>query len=442
MRAAVLIALAACGDNRASDPNVATSGSRLHLVQYDYGDGAREVDTTRFYDAAREEYCTPLSWSDGVTRCTPAYTTTVFTTPECTEPVGQLSPSEPAPPYLLQEFWLAGTFLPSRLFETGAPVPEPAQTWLRRGSACDGPYPGTGWRYLALGAEVSHDELVRITHPEVATASRLQRQVLASSDGLYLIAGVRDGDTPCKPVPAPGAATTVCLPAEVGAAQYFHDAQCAEPELAVSAVDRVPSVLRFDDARTSCTSYYQVGAAVEAPPLFHRNGPSCVAIAAPVDNLYFVAGAPADLVTLDRERDPTPRRIHPITFASDDVRFGDVHLYDEELGTECRRVVLDGAWRCVPATFSVVTERFDSDTCLTVVPLVEMRTGACATRDTFAIDQDFAYRRIGPVHAGPLFHLSTGDRCLPYAPAEGFELHDVGPPLATSAFAAATVTTD
>ena len=93
-------------------------------------------------------------------------------------------------------------------------------------------------------------------------------------------------------------------------------------------------------------------------------------------------------------------------------------------------------------TSTVVTERFDSDACQTVVPLAEIHTSACATRDAFALDKDSAFRRIGAVHTAPVFHLSTGDRCLPYTAAEGIELRDVGPVLPVDAFASATVVTE
>ena len=428
MRAALLIALVACGDNVPPDPNVAQSGSRIRLIQYDYGDGAREYDTMWFHDAARGERCRPVVWSDGVTLCTPSFATAVFTSADCTEAIGQVPVGAPMPAYIVREFWLAGRLLPSRIFDAGLVVPAPAETWLLRGSACDGPYDASGSFYVALGAEVPRDALARITHPEVVTASRLQLEVVASADGLYAPIGIfdRERDAPCTPLVAPGEPTAACLSSGVADAEYYHDAACAEPELAVATGARMPSVVRHHDARTGCTSYHDIGREVSAPPLFHRNGPSCVAITAPIDTRYVLAGAAADVAVLDRERDTAPRRIHPITLAHESVRFPDVLLHDEVLGTECRRAELAGATRCLPVTSTPVIERFDSDGCQTTVALAEVRTGECRVPAVFAIDPAGAFRRVGAIHSAPLFHLSTGDRCLPYEVPAGIELRDVG----------------
>lgn len=102
MRAVLLIANVACGDNLAPDPSVARSGSRLKLVHYDYGDGVRETETEWFHDAARDERCTPRVWSDGVSLCTPAFADTVFPTSDCTRAVGRVPLSAALPPYFVR----------------------------------------------------------------------------------------------------------------------------------------------------------------------------------------------------------------------------------------------------------------------------------------------------------------------------------------------------
>lgn len=444
MRAVVLLALAACGDNIEPDPNVARSGWRLKLVHYDFGDGARETDTAWFHDASRGERCTPRQWSDGVTVCTPAFATTVFTTSDCENPLGRVPLGDPAPAYFVREYVLAGTLVPSRIYVRGDPAPAPAQAWELRSGACLGPYEVGGFDYFAVGAEVPRAEFARITHPEVATTSRLALSVVASDDGLYAPIGLRDRDLElsCAPVAAPSADTTVCLPDEVATTEYFHDATCAEPELAVAFGESLPVVIRHHDARSGCTSYHAVGAEVHAPPLFHLNGPSCVAIAAPSSSRYYLAGARSELAALARDRDPTARRVHPITLAHEGVRIADTLLYDESLATECRRDVLDGALRCLPATTTGVIELFGDDACQSVVPLAEVHTGACAVAPAFALGSARGFHSIRSVHTAPLFHLSTGDRCLPFEISEGIALHDVGPALPASAFAEATIVVD
>ena len=444
MRALVLLVIAACGDNLEPDPNVARSGNRLKLVHYDYGDGTRETETRWFHDAARDERCTPRSWSDGVTLCTPAFTDTVFPTSACARALGRVPAGDAVPPYFVRHYWLADSWVPSRIFLPGERADVPAQAWELRDGACLGPYDTAGSDYYELGREIERAGLVRITHPEVAATSRLALAVVASADGLYVPTGLydRDLEAPCVPAAAPGADATVCVPDGVATADYFHDAQCAEPELALAFGERLPAVIRHHDERSRCTSYHAVGAEVSAPPLYHRNGPSCVEIAAPTNTRYYLAGAPRELAGLDRVRDPTMRRLQPIELLHGDLRIADALLHDAALATECQRDELDGAVRCVPRTATPVIELFADDSCQAVVPLAEVHLGACAEPAAFAVASGRVLRAIGAVRVAPLYHLSTGDRCLPYAIPEGIAFHEVGPALPAETFATATIVVD
>jgi hypothetical protein len=74
-----------------------------------------------------------------------------------------------------------------------------------------------------------------------------------------------------------------------------------------------------------------------------------------------------------------------------------------------------------------------------VVPLAEVRVGTCFASPAFAVAPAGSFRRVGPIHAAPVFHLSTGDRCLPYEVPLGIELRDVGPVLPPEAFAGAAI---
>lgn len=444
MRVVVLLAVAACGDNIELDPNVARSGTRLKLVRYDYGEGAREIDTQWFHDAVRDERCTPRQWFDGVTICTPAFTDTVFPTSDCNRPVGRVPVGDAVPAYFVRPFWLAGEWLPSRIYHSGEPTAAPAYAWEFREGACLGPYEVAGFDYFELGREVERGHLAQITHPEVATTSRLALTIVASDDGLYAPIGLHDRDLEirCDPAAAAGANETVCVPDGVVMAEYFHDAQCTEPELAVAFGVPIPQLMNHHDARSGCTSYYTVGAEIEAPPLYHRNGARCVAIAAPASYAYFLPQAPLELARLDRVRDPAASRITPIELAHGDLRIAGVLLHDDDLATECRRSEVDGALRCLPETSVRVIELFDSDSCQTVVPLAEVHTGTCAAPAAFAIDPVRALHAVGAVHAAPLYHLSTGDRCLPYAIPDGIALKDVGSALPADTFAEATIRVD
>jgi len=444
MRVVVLLAIAACGDNIEPDPNVARSGLRLKLVHYDYGDGTRETETSWFHDAARDERCTPRVWSDGLTTCTPDFTDTVFPTSDCTRALGRMPIGDPTPPYFVRHYYLAGDWLPSKIYLPGERSAVPAQGWVIQDGACIGPYDTAGFEYFELGTELPRAGFVQITHPAIAATSRLALEVIASADGLYVPTGLRDGelDGPCRPAVAPGAESTLCVPDGVTTAEYFHDAQCAEPELAVAFGDPLPAVLRAHDARSGCTSYHALGAEVEAPPLYHRNGPSCVAIAAPTSNAYFLAGAPRELAALDRIRHVSSARLQPIDLAAGDVRIVDALLHDTTLATACRRGELAGSLRCLPVTTIPVIELFGDAACQAIVRLAEVRTGTCEPPASFAIAASRAIHAIGGLHPAALYHLSTGDRCLLYAIPDGIEFHDVGPALPAESFAEAAVVVD
>jgi hypothetical protein len=440
----VLFAIAACGDNIEPDLNIARSGWRLKLMFYDYGDDTRELERQWFHDGLRGERCTPRMWSDGVTICTPESTDTVFPTSDCVHPLGRVPTGRPVPPYFVRDYYLAGAWVPSRIFVAGERAEVPALGWEKRDGACLGPYETAGFDYYEIGRELPRSELARITHPDARTTARLALTSVASEDGLYAPTGVTDRELEvrCLPDASPGSDETRCVPDGVATAEYFNDPACTVPELAITRGDALPALLRHHDARSACTSYHAVGVEVDAPPLYHRNGPSCVDIAAPATNRYFVAGAPRELGTFARVRDATPRRLHPIELAHGDLRIADELLFDETLATECRRGEIDGAMYCLPATSIAIVERFADDACVATVPLAEVHTGACAPPATFALAPSRAIHAIGTVHTAPLYHLSTGDRCLPYAIPEGIVLHDVGPPLPVATFAAATVVVD
>ncbi len=310
--------------------------------------------------------------------------------------------------------------------------------------ACLGPYDTAGFAYFELGTEVPRAAFARITHPEISGTSRLALEAVTSDDGLYAPTGLRDRelDAHCTPELAPSADATACVPDGVATAEYFHDAQCAEPELAVAFGDPVPAVIRAHDVRSGCTSYHARGSEVEAPPLYHRNGTSCVAIAAPTSNAYFLAGPLRELATLDRIQGSSPARLQPIVLAAGALRIADALLYDTNLGTACRRRDHGGALRCVPVTSIEVIELFGDLACQTIVPLAEVRTGTCEPPATFALAPSGAFHRLEAVHAAPLYHLSTGDRCLPYAIPDGIALHDVGPALPAETFMEATIVVD
>lgn len=443
MKRLLLLALCACGDNIAPDANLARSGTRLQLVHHVFEDGTRQTETQRFHDAARDERCTPRRWSDGLTYCTPAFSDTIFASSECTRALGRVPADGEVPPYFVRHYSLDGVWHPSRLHVPAQRADAPLHGWELREGACLGPYEVAGFDYYELGAEIDRSELVQIKHPEHRSA-RLVSVAYTSADGLYVPFELHDPalDTTCVLDEEAGATTARCIPSGTAEATYFHDAACAVPELAVGPTDETPAIVRARDAATDCTTFHAVGVAVDAPPLFHQNGPDCVAIAAPSSDRYYLTGALLELATLDRMRlDRSDRRLFAFDLTDGTLHRAGDSLFDSTLGTECCRELVDGVERCVPRTSVSVIALFDTDACQTTVALAEVPTASCEQPATFA-RAGSAIHAIGTVHAGPLFHLSTGDRCLPYLTPMGLGFHDIGPALPPGTFAAATIDVD
>src|SRR5687767_4599002 len=103
------LVLAACGDNALpQEPLFAgLSGSRIKLQWYLYQDGARELDTTAFYDAGLHARCAPLKWGDDTLRCVPPADDTVFTDADCTTEIGRSINTRPKTHFIGYD-WIAG----------------------------------------------------------------------------------------------------------------------------------------------------------------------------------------------------------------------------------------------------------------------------------------------------------------------------------------------
>jgi hypothetical protein len=68
--ACAVLAVASCGDNE-PDPIAPRSGSRLELVEYDYGNGIRELDRDVLFDRELGLDCRAVTFSDGARYCLP-----------------------------------------------------------------------------------------------------------------------------------------------------------------------------------------------------------------------------------------------------------------------------------------------------------------------------------------------------------------------------------
>jgi hypothetical protein len=439
MRLVALLLVMGCGDNLA-DPGLPHSGQRLKLGWYVYEDGTRQRDTSWYFDARLEQRCRSTAWSDGNRYCAPAADEAVYVSDSCTRAVGRTRIDAAPAAHFATRFYLAGEPLPSRVFQRGAATSAPITIFERNNSGCIGPLePGDGFVYFELGEEL--DSLVQLRRSEPYGAGRLALIDEISDDGLRVPVAVFDqsAGAECRLTERPNSIGTICEPADLAIASYFHDAACTEPVLATSAASP-PSLAKLDDVATSCTSYFHVGGEVTAPPLYERIGGVCVATAPPGGQRFFVMDGPGDVASMSRERNPQDTdRLHRIERFRDEIRFDDPFLFDDLLDAECRRDVDD---RCVPATGAQVQSWFADPQCQTAIDVAAVPSGSCdVPRPRFARSGDTYFIATGP-RVDTTFELSTGDTCKPYLPPAPLALYEISSALARTSFAAAELQID
>lgn len=444
-RLLLLIGITSCGDNLAPDPGTARSGTRLKLARHVYEEGGSQVETTWFHDLALGVRCAPTRWSDGHTYCTPEAGESVFIEASCTISHGQVlrtqdgAPGE-VPPYFVRRFVLGDEPLPSRLYRVAGPAPAPPQIWYLRGGVCHGPFePGLVADYVAL-EEVA---AARIRRLEIPVGDRLELGVHASDDGLRVPIGWRDRElaAACRIAPDDDQPTATCVPVDAHAASFFHDPDCAVPELAVNAGGSPPPFVRYRDPVSRCATHHLVGEPVTAPPLYLHTGRQCQSVTAPGAEQYFLLGAPLELPALGRAPESRDdRRVRPIVLSAGEVRVDDTVAYDARLAAECRPTLVGDQIRCTPVTDIGVGHYYADQQCQQPIALAEVPLGACASPPRFAIDhtiESAPLHAIGAHHTAPIFHLSTGERCLPFLPGAQLAFHEIGPTLTTELAAAA-----
>lgn len=430
-RVAILLLLAACGDDVRRDPAAAPhSGSRLKLEWYFYGDGAKEPNPEAFYDTLIHGRCTPRRWSDGEERCAPAADEAVYTNADCTELVGRAEVfSKPA--FFLGYDELAGERLPARLYFAGPLTTAPASIYERIDGACVGPrFTPSDLMYFELNGETQADGVVALRDREVPAGDRLDMMLRETDDGLYLPLGLRDRtlDVACRAADRPSGA--VCEPVGVAGAFYFADADCTMPALGVSLVAPAPPIVATIDA-DGCAAYHAVG---EGIALYTRSGASCV----PAGNQVrgYALGAPIALAPLERTIiDDRAHRLQQIEVAAGTERLLDERLYDTATRVDCRRVEFDDAVRCIPAATVQATTLF-AQGCTLPIPVAEVPERTCTPIDfaiTFSDEGVLQVRAIGDRLASPLYSQITG-ACAPYVPPRGRVVRAVGPPIPTETF--------
>jgi hypothetical protein len=445
MRAAlVLIGVVACGDNiRIVDPNAAISGSRLRIVHHVFDDGARQLETDYLRDAARDEDCSPTSWSDGGSRCTPPTQPAVFVDNDCSTLLGK-APRGTTPAYFHREFVLQRQPMVSRLYTATDRVAAPLLVWQLLDNACIGPVDADpNADYFALGPELTSEEFARLHIVDVEATSRLAYSLYTSDDGMQIPIARAQLDTlldvDCLPFALDGSTSATCVP-DVPVAEYYDDDACGEPVLAIRSGDAMPSFVQYADAN-ACPAYARIGDAIALPSPHRRTAAGCVAAIASNDERFFAIGDAVAFAHLSRHRRDEGRRIERIELVDGDRIFEDTHLYDTALGIECALVATADGVRCLPRSSLLAPERepmYRDELCSDELSLVLVPATRC-TLPSHLVDDG-----VRPLlrYTGAIYHLSTGDRCLPYTVPGSAQSYELGPALPLSTFAAATAMAD
>jgi hypothetical protein len=428
MRLLVLVGLLGCGDNLVPEGAEARSGERLKLQFLEYVDGTRQLVRDELFDAGRDEVCRIVQWSDGFFYCTPEAGRARYADPECTRELGHIQLGEPAPPYFVHEFFVGGTFKPSKLYRRGALAEPPSATYELRGGTCDETLFGPAGTFHELGEEVAHGALVQTGERSHVVDERVAVRIATSGDGVRFPLALRDRELEidCR-VDGPNRTSVECTPVRAHDAVFFHDDACTQPELSAASAPALAAV-----QRDGCTSYHAVGEQVKAVPLF-RLTPSCTPAVAPPGERLFLVGEQLALPVLARERGEG-ERLQPIVVAGVD----DGYLFDRQHGSDCRPLDIGGVTRCVPH-HALSHPVYADDTCTTRALVALVQTRACEPPVQFTIrffDETFEAYPIGGA-APPVYEVTTGDRCVPYLPPVGFAARALGAPLPAEAFASA-----
>lgn len=436
--AAWALALAACGDNAPlPEALIAISGERLAVQWYGFDDGTRQAEPDEFYDRALHTRCAPAPWTDDVVRCVPVADDAVYTDAACSQAVGRaLTIDEPE--VFVGYDRIGDELRPTRVYRAGDETDPIAGFFQRQNGDCRGPFATEpGATYFALAGEVPGGELVAL-HDGEWGGGRLGLGMRETDDGLRMPLGLRDRtlDAACTPrAIADGSA--VCAPDAAAVATHFADPDCRQPVVVLAGDDAPVPVAAIVLDGAGCPTYHALGGPV-APPLYRRDGDTCVAAPIlPVPRVLAV-GAPLALPALARSREVVPgRRLQPIVLDDGDLRVHDQLLYDTAIRAECRRQQVGEVVRCLPAEVAPATALFTAG-CAATIDVVELPARAC-TRPGFATSigaDGLALHAIGDPAAAPLFRFDFG-QCLPYSAPPGTVVHLVGPALHPTAFVGA-----
>jgi hypothetical protein len=435
MRFGVLLVMCvACGDDVPREvPFDATSGTRLRVERYLFDDGTTLPAATGFFDTDLHVRCTAQTWVDGVTRCVADAEDALFKDPTCMTAVGR-GMRITKPHVFVGHDVVDGVALPSHIYRAADPVTAPGQYWQQIDGACTGPFfTPSDYTYYAIESEASPP--VELSETTVGDG-RLALRVRKSTDGAATPLAVFDRElqTDCEPSARTGD-QGVCEPIGAAIASYFADAECTQPAVAISmSVSPQPLVARIDHPG-ACSTYHALGADL-ASTIYRLDRGNCFAIVRDPSVHYLPLVDEAALPAIERTAEESPRRLHRLRIADDDLlAYGD-RVIDTAIDGECARVLLGDVERCMPTSTLTALDMF-APGCAQRVRVTQVPTSACQTPEFAASFTDhIELSAIGDATTEIVYRPAADGTCKPYSPPAGYELRALGPPLPDDTFLA------
>jgi len=235
-----------------------------------------------------------------------------------------------------------------------------------------------------------------------------------------------------------GASEAVCIATSLDQADYFADAGCSNPLVAVESTAE-PTHASYRDPRSSCWSLVEVQEAWAAEEVYERIDDACVAVPKPVGLSLRATAHAHPPPALTRVHATNGDRLDVMELVDGDVRIPSTHVFDRELGADCTIEDRDGVLVCVPHAPVTVTTVFADAACGTPLDLAFVPDGDCEPPARYASRGDVRF----PVEAAytqPFYELEPGDRCGTFEAPVGTVPHALGRALSVDAFARATIT--
>jgi hypothetical protein len=420
-----VLVLVGCGGPPDDPTDGAVSGIRLKIRHWQLGD-TRVLDAVvsgpRFYDSARDESCTPTSWSNGGVYCTPhdenGTLRVVYADAACTQPVAQAE-SICQRTSTLAEIDGADRRL-GHLFRVGA-ARDATQYYVHAGlggAECAGPYdigPASPVRLFDLGAEITTGDLVPMTVGAAHGTGRIRQRDWETPDGARAPWGTYDqalgGDCYVE-MDHDGTRATMRPDAyeDVTTSNYFRDAACTHQVVEVPVDRDPPPILAQQPDQCQLPTYFAPGP--EATTQLYSGdagGGGCVATPHPTTSRFFALGDAIELAVLARGPRDVDARIQPMYMTGDDISIRvNPAVFDSNRGTECDVLPFaDGTSRCLSAALEVISLYADA---------------ACQTLIQVAEHDDFTATCSGGVAPPPLAYASTPADSCGFAVAKVFRI--------------------